>query len=296
MAGPNSRRTLAARLKEKRIIVAPGVYDAVTARIADRMGFEALYMTGYGTVASHLGLPDAGLATYSEMAARVAVIVENTTTPLIADADTGYGGLLNVRRTVQGYEAAGAAGIQIEDQEMPKKCGHTPGRRVVPIEEMVQKIQVAADARRHDDTVIVARTDARTTLGIDEALRRGEAYARAGADVLFIESPETEAELALIGRSFDVPVLCNVVNTGRTPELPSKQLEELGFRIAIYPGMALKAAAQAVTAAYSYLHGQGTTLGTNVALMDSRELHELMGFPEVWEFEKRWHTGTGAAE
>lgn len=155
-----------------------------------------------------------------------------------------------------------------------------PGRRVVPVEEMVQKIQVAADARRHDDTVIVARTDARTTLGIDEALRRGEAYAKAGADVLFIESPETEAELALIGRSFDVPVLCNVVNTGRTPELPSKQLEELGFRIAIYPGMALKAAAQAVTAAYSYLHGQGTTLGTNVALMDSKELHELMGFPK----------------
>ncbi|MCC7273478.1 MAG: isocitrate lyase/PEP mutase family protein [Alphaproteobacteria bacterium] len=296
MAGPNGRRSLAARLKEKRIIVAPGVYDAVTARIADRMGFEALYMTGYGTVASHLGLPDAGLATYSEMAARVAVIVENTTTPLIADADTGYGGLLNVRRTVQGYEAAGAAGIQIEDQEMPKKCGHTPGRRVVPIEEMVQKIQVAVDARRHDDTLIVARTDARTTLGIDEALRRGEAFAKAGADVLFIESPETEEELARIGRSFDVPTLCNVVNTGRTPELPSEQLQALGFRIAIYPGMALKAASQAVTAAYGYLHGRGTTLGINVPLMDSKELHDLMGFPDVWAFEKRWHTGTGAAE
>lgn len=296
MAGLNGRRSLAARLKEKRIIVAPGVYDAVTARVADRMGFEALYMTGYGTVASHLGLADAGLATYSEMVARVAVIAENTTTPLIADADTGYGGLLNVRRTVQGYEAAGAAGIQIEDQEMPKKCGHTPGRRVVPLEEMVQKIQVAVDARRHEDTLIVARTDARTTLGIDEALRRGAAFAKAGAHVLFIESPETEEELSMIGRSFDTPVLCNVVNTGRTPELPSKQLEELGFRVAIYPGMALKAAAQAASAAYGYLRGQGTTLGINVPLMDSKEMHELMGFPDVWEFEKRWHTGTGAAD
>ena len=296
MAAPDRRRALAARLKQKKIIVAPGVYDGVTARIADRMGFEALYMTGYGTVASHLGLPDAGLATYSEMVDRVAVIAGNVTTPLIADADTGYGGLLNVRRTIQGYEAAGAAGIQIEDQEMPKKCGHTPGRRVVPIEEMVQKIQVAVDARRHDDTVIVARTDARTTLGLDEALRRGEAFQRAGADVIFIESPETVEELERIGRSFDRPVLCNIVNSGRTPELPSAKLEELGFRIAIYPGMALKAAAQAVAGAYGYLRQQGGTIGINVPLLDSQELHAIMGFPDVWEFEKRWHTGTGAAE
>lgn len=294
MTRGNGRVSLAARLADKRIVVAPGVYDAVTARIADRMGFDALYMTGYGTVASHLGLPDAGIATYTDMVGRVRVIADNITTPLIADADTGYGGLLNVRHTVRGYEAAGAAGIQIEDQETPKKCGHTPGRRVIPLEEMVEKIKVAVDSRRNEDTRIIARTDARTTLGMDEAMRRGEAFQAAGAHVVFIESPETVQELERIGRSFDVPVLCNVVNTGRTPELPAQRLEEIGFGIAIYPGMALKAAAQAATMAYGHLKDQGTTIGVNVPLMDSKDMHALMGFPDVWEFEKRWHTGTGA--
>jgi len=294
MTRGNGRVSLAARLADKRIVVAPGVYDAVTARIADRMGFDALYMTGYGTVASHLGLPDAGIATYTDMVGRVRVIADNITTPLIADADTGYGGLLNIRHTVRGYEAAGAAGIQIEDQETPKKCGHTPGRRVIPLEEMVEKIKVAVDSRRNEDTRIIARTDARTTLGMDEAMRRGEAFQAAGAHVVFIESPETVEELERIGRSFDVPVLCNVVNTGRTPELPAQRLEEIGFGIAIYPGMALKAAAQAATMAYGHLKDQGTTIGVNVPLMDSKDMHALMGFPDVWEFEKRWHTGTGA--
>src|SRR5919108_4676692 len=197
-------RKLKAALARKGLIRAPGVYDMISAKIADGLGFGVLYMTGYGVVASHLGLPDAGLASYTEMVGRVAQICQGTTTPVICDADTGFGGLLNVERTVKGYEAAGAAAIQIEDQTFPKKCGHTPGRRVVPVETMVRKIEVAVGSRTSPDFFIVARTDARTSYGLDEALRRGEAYAKDGADVLFIESPESEEEMARIGGHFDV--------------------------------------------------------------------------------------------
>ena len=165
-------RALRERLAKGEFILAPGIYDGISARVADKMGFPALYMTGYGATASMLGLPDAGLATYSDMVGRAEMICSVIGTPLIADADTGYGGLLNVQRTVRGYEAAGVAAIQIEDQEMPKKCGHTPGRRVVPAEDMVLKIKVAAEARRDPATLIVARTDARTEHGLDEEIGR----------------------------------------------------------------------------------------------------------------------------
>ncbi|MBV8186561.1 MAG: isocitrate lyase/PEP mutase family protein, partial [Alphaproteobacteria bacterium] len=184
MAGNEKAKALRDRLAAGEFILAPGIYDGISARVADRMEFPALYMTGYGATASMLGLPDAGLATYSDMVGRAEMICSVVSTPLIADADTGYGGLLNVQRTVRGYEAAGVAAIQIEDQEMPKKCGHTPGRRVVPAEEMAVKIKVACDARRHPETLIVARTDARTAHGLDEALRRAHLYELAGADII----------------------------------------------------------------------------------------------------------------
>ena len=171
--------SLKQRLSQPGLISAPGVFDMISAKVADGMGFDALYMTGYGTVASHLGLPDAGLATYSDMVGRVRAIARGTSTPLIADGDTGYGGLLNVDFTVRGYEEAGASAIQLEDQEFPKKCGHTPGRRVIPMADMVRKIRVACEARSSADFLIIARTDARTTLGLDEALRRADAYAEA---------------------------------------------------------------------------------------------------------------------
>ena len=216
------RADLRARLHAKELLVAPGVFDGISARIADQMGFEALYMTGYGTVASHLGLPDAGIATYSDMVGRVEVIAGGTMTPLIADGDTGYGGLLNVQYTVRGYEAAGAVAIQLEDQEFPKKCGHMLGRRVVPIEDMVDKVKVAVASRESSDFLIIARTDARTTLGLDEALRRADAYAKAGADILFVESPESIEEMRTIGRSFDRPLIANMVEGGRTPVLDRK--------------------------------------------------------------------------
>src|ERR1700730_9870440 len=231
------RTSLRSRLAKKDLLVAPGVFDGISAKIADQMGFEALYMTGYGTVASHLGLPDAGIATFTDMVSRVAVIAYGTRTPLIADGDTGYGGLLNVQYTVRGYEAAGAVAIQLEDQEFPKKCGHMLGRRVVPIEDMVDKIKAAVASRESSDFLIIARTDARTTLGLDEALRRAEAYAEAGGDVLVLERPESLEEMRTIGRSFDRPLMANMVEGGRTPLADRKTLEEVGYSIAIFPGL-----------------------------------------------------------
>lgn len=275
------------------VVVAPGVYDLVSVRLADRLGFEALYMTGYGTVASHLGLPDAGLATYSDMAGRVEAMSRAARTPLIADADTGYGGLLNVQYTVRGYERAGAQAIQLEDQEFPKKCGHTPGRRVIPAEEMVRKIRVAVESRDSRDFLIVGRTDARTALGLDEALRRGELYAEAGADVVFIESPESEEELSRIGeRLRGVPLLANMVEGGRTPVLGARRLAELGFAIAIYPAIGFLAAAAALDRGYRELKALGSSAGLGTALFDFQEMNRLMGFEDVWRFD-RAHAAPG---
>jgi 2-methylisocitrate lyase-like PEP mutase family enzyme len=279
---------LRARLNQPGLIVAPGVFDMVSLRLADTFGFDALYMTGYGTVASHMGLPDAGLATYSDMVGRVAAMAGMARAPLIADADTGYGGLLNMRHTIRGYEAAGAAAIQLEDQEFPKKCGHTPGRRVIPLEDMVRKIRVAADARTSKDFLIIARTDARTSLGLDEALRRAEAYARAGADILFVESPESEEEMRRIGQSFDVPLVANMVERGRTPVLSQAELESIGYKIAIFPVTALLASVQAMTAVYQQFKQHGSSAGGQTPLYDFGDLTKLMGFEDVWAFEKRY--------
>src|ERR1700761_2130487 len=185
---------LKAIVKSGRFVVAPGVFDMFSARVADRLPFEALYMTGYGVSGSYLGVADAGLVSYADMVGRARQIAEGISKPLIADADTGFGGLLNVRHTVRGYEAAGVQAIQMEDQGMPKKCGHTEGRQVVPLNDMLKKIEVALEARRSDDMLIIARTDSRTTLGLDEAIRRAKAFARAGADIVFVESPETADE------------------------------------------------------------------------------------------------------
>lgn len=275
---------LARTLNSGAFVAAPGIYDLISARVADRMGFSALYMTGYGVAASHLGLPDAGYMTYTDMLGRVRQICERTTTPLIADADTGFGGALNVQQAVRGYEQAGCQAIQIEDQEFPKKCGHTLGRRVIPLEDMVTKIRVAADSRRSEDFLIIARTDARTSLGLDEALRRGEAFAEAGADILFIESPESEGEMAQIGARFDRPLLANLVEGGRTPMLSRARLTELGYRVAIYPATGFLTTARALQGAYG-------AVGADEAapnLLDFGDMNDLMGFPEVWAFDEKY--------
>jgi 2-methylisocitrate lyase-like PEP mutase family enzyme len=268
------------------LTVAPGIFDGISARMADPHGFDMLYMTGYGTVASHLGVPDAGIASYTDMVGRVQVMADVVTTPFIADGDTGYGGLLNVQHTVRGYEKAGAAGIQIEDQEFPKKCGHTPGRKVIPLEDMIQKIQVAVETRDSSDFLIVTRTDARTDLGLDEALRRGEAFAKAGADVLYIESPETEEEMAKICASFDLPLLVNVVDGGSTPVLSKQEYIDLGYQIAIYPGTGFLAVGHALNSVYATLKKTGASLDLDVTLRDFMTFSKDMGFQDVWDFDK----------
>lgn len=275
---------LAARLRAGDFIAAPGVYDLISARVADRLGFPALYMTGYGVAASHLGMPDAGYMTFTDMLGRVRQICERTATPLIADADTGFGGALNVQQAVRGYEQAGCQAIQIEDQEFPKKCGHTLGRRVIALEDMVTKIRVAADSRRSADFLIIARTDARTSLGLEEALRRGEAFAAAGADILFIESPESEAEMAEIGARFERPVIANLVEGGRTPMVSRDRLIELGYQAAIYPATGFLTTARALDGAYRALESDQPA----PHLLPFEEMNDLMGFPEVWAFDEKY--------
>jgi 2-methylisocitrate lyase-like PEP mutase family enzyme len=274
-------------LANKEFILAPGIFDLISALLADREDFNALYVTGYGTVASYLGLPDAGLATYRDMIERIAQMVKMTTKPVIADADTGYGGLLNVRHTVRGYEDAGVSAIQIEDQEFPKKCGHTPGRRVVPLEDMVRKIEVAVDSRRSDDFLIIARTDSRTTLGLDEAIRRGKAFAKAGADVVFVESPESEDEMRRVAEEIDAPLFANMVNGGRTPLLSADRLKELGYAIAIHPAVGFLAVGAALSKAYADLAKNGET-SANIDLYSFAEFNKLLGFEDVWAFEKKF--------
>jgi 2-methylisocitrate lyase-like PEP mutase family enzyme len=278
-------KTLKPLLQAKQFITAPGVFDLVSAKLADRTDAQALYMTGYGTVASYLGLPDAGLATYSQMLDRVETIAQSVRKPLIADGDTGYGGLLNVHHTVRGYEKAGAAVIQLEDQQFPKKCGHTPNRHVIPAEEMVNKIKVACDARSSDDFLILARTDALSSLGVDEAIRRGEAYARAGADIIFIESPETVEEMRKIGSALDVPLLSNQLHGGRTPILPQAQLKEMGYSVAIYATAGLFAASHALANVYAAL-AQGQPVEEPLYAFD--DFVQMIGFQEVWDFEEKY--------
>jgi 2-methylisocitrate lyase-like PEP mutase family enzyme len=289
----DKRAALAARIRGREWTSLPGIFEMISARIADGMGFPGLYMTGYGTVASYLGVPDAGLATYTDMLDRVVKFAEVCATPFIADGDTGYGGLLNVERTVKGYERAGAAGIQIEDQQFPKKCGHTPGRRVIPLEEAAAKIKLAVASRDSEDFLIVARTDARGAHGLEEALRRGEAFAKAGADVLFIESPQSVEEMERVGKAFKgKPLLANMVEGGLTPVLLVNELARIGYSLAIFPGTAFLAMGAAVRKVYEHILATGSSVGAPVPLDDFKAFSKLMGFEHVWDFEKKW-TGLG---
>jgi len=288
MTASEKRERLAELLRRQEFIVAPGVFEMISAKIADRLGFEALYMTGYGVAASHLGLPDAGLASFSDVLARVRTLAGGTSTPLICDADTGFGGLLNVQHTVRGFEDAGCAAVQIEDQQTPKKCGYTRGRRVVAIDDMVRKIEVALQARRDPNLLIIARTDARGSLGLDEAIRRGQAFAKAGADVVFIQGPESIEELERIGSEIDRPLLVNLGHGDTTPVLPAEQLKELRFSIAIYPGLAMLAAAHTLESVYESIKRDGDSSNVSTPRYDFEAMHRLMGFEEVWAFEKKW--------
>lgn len=286
LTGVERRALLRSRIRKGELVVAPGVFEMISATIADRMGFDSLYMTGYGTVASYLGLPDAGLASYTDMVHRVQQFATITSTPMICDADTGYGGLLNVMHTVRGYEAAGACAIQLEDQEFPKKCGHMLGRRVVSADLMADKIRVAVETRSDPNLLIIARTDARTTLGLDEALRRAERYARAGADLLFVESPESVEEMQTICRSFDLPLVANMVEGGRTPVLTRDELKALGYGLAIFPASAFLAAGAAFESVYKVIQSEGSTARSSVPMYEFPRFSELMGFDWVASFDQ----------
>jgi 2-methylisocitrate lyase-like PEP mutase family enzyme len=276
------------RIRHGQFIVAPGVYDMISAMLAERVGFDAVYASGFWLTASNLGIPDAGLVTFTQMLERVAQVVAKSSAPVIADADTGFGGLLNVHHTVRGYERAGASAIQIEDQEFPKKCGHTPYRRVVPMQEMEAKIRVAVEARSSADFLVIARTDARTGYGFDEAVRRGQAYARAGADIVFVESLQSDEEMRQACAAIEAPMMANMSDGGHTPIRPASELQALGYALAIFPAMAALAAAAAVERTLRHLKSTGTSASEVEELFRFDEFCRMVGFADVWAFEEKW--------
>jgi carboxyvinyl-carboxyphosphonate phosphorylmutase len=293
MNGKNGK-AVAERLQEDHILVAPGAHDALTARIIEAVGFEAVYMTGYGASATLLGRPDVGLLTFSEMVDHARNIVDAVNVPVLADADTGYGNAVNVIRTTKAYERAGVAVMQLEDQVAPKKCGHMLGRDVIPKDEMVGKIHAACDARQsRDNMLVMARTDARTSYGIDEAIARGHAYEEAGADILFIESVESEDEMRRVTSEFSVPVLANMLEGGRTPFLSAPELEKIGYDLVIYCVSSTYATAQAMFKLMTELKETGTTkrLLDTGDLIPFEKFNELIGLPQVREFESKYATG-----
>ncbi|MDR3556790.1 MAG: isocitrate lyase/PEP mutase family protein [Syntrophobacteraceae bacterium] len=285
-----ARKALRLLLEGDKLIVAPGAHNGISARIIEKVGFKALYATGYGASASQLSLPDVGLMTMTEMVDHMNNLVEAVSIPVIADGDTGYGNVINTVRTVRQFEKAGVAAIQLEDQVMPKKCGHMLGREIVARDEMVGKIEASVEARTDDDLVIIARTDARTKYGIDEAIRRGQAYAKAGADVIFIESPETIEEMKLINRSIEKPTLANVVERGRTPQLPAGEMEKIGYKIAIFPISGLLAATKALFEVFGRLMETGSTNSVLENLYDFEGFNLLMGVEKIREMEGRYQT------
>lgn len=269
--------------------VAPGVADAFAARLVALEGFEAIYMTGFGTSLTRLGMPDVGLLTASEMVDNAYRIADASALPLVADADTGYGNPINTRRTIRDYEKAGVAGVHIEDQSWPKRCGHLAGKRVISAAEMVAKIKAACDARRDPDFVIIARCDAIAVEGLDAALERGERYREAGADVLFIEAPVGRAEVERVAQRFaGVPLLYNMAASGKTPDLPADELGKLGFRLAIYPNWLILAAIPAMQNLLKELKRTGSIAHMRDKVATFKQFTDIAGLPEIQELEIRY--------
>jgi carboxyvinyl-carboxyphosphonate phosphorylmutase len=274
-------------LREPGIIVAPGAYDCLTAKLIEREGFPAVYMTGAGTAVTRLGKPDLGFATLSEMLSNAAAMASTVSIPLIADADTGYGGALNAYRTVREYEKAGVAALHIEDQVFPKRCGHLDGKQVVPTEEMVIKLRAAVEARIDPDFVVIARSDALAVTGLDDTLRRCHAYAEAGADVLFIEAVRTHEEIERIVREVSVPLLYNFVEHGKSPLLSVAELERLGFKLVIFPGSIMLAVLPLVREILGKIKQHGTTEVLLDRMTNVVELFETMGLSDMLALDAR---------
>jgi len=292
--GTGGRASLRDLLRGDGIVVAPGAYDMLSALLIQQAGFPCVYLTGNGQAASALGLPDLGFITLSEMAERVRRTAAIVDLPIIADADDGYGNLLQVQRAVREFEAAGAAAIQIEDQASPKKCGHELERTLVEPEEMIARLRAATDARRNPQTVIIARTDARTTHGLAEAIRRERLYVAAGAEVAFVESPESEEEFREAARAIPAPVLANMVETGRSPYLSWQRLQELGCKIAIYPGSAFLAASGAVRATLAEIRERGRAEQTLERMLSLKEYHAVLHFQDYLTTERRLRASAAA--
>jgi 2-methylisocitrate lyase-like PEP mutase family enzyme len=290
----DKRRLFKERLQHGPIVIAPGCYDAFSVKLVEFVGFEAVYMTGAGVSAGLVGMPDVGLLTMTEMVEQARRISDATGLPIISDADTGYGGPLNVRRTVEQFERTGACAIHLEDQEIPKKCGHLEGKRVISAGRMVDRLKASLDARPDENFLIIARTDARATHGLDEALDRGRLYAETGADVIFIEAPESVDEVEEIGRRFkDVPLLMNRGGGGKTPALSAAELERMGFQIVIFPGDLQKAAGKAMIEILSILKETGNTDSAQAMMMSFEERFEILGLSRFRELESLYSRDEG---
>ena len=284
--------SLRARLVRPPILIAPGVYDPLTALIAERAGFEALYVSGAAIAYTRLGRPDIGLVSLSEVVDTVALIRDRVDSNLIVDADTGYGNALNVERTVRLLERAGASAIQLEDQDFPKRCGHLDNKALIPAAEMAGKIKAAVDARRSDDTLIIARTDAVAVEGFDQAAARAVRYRDAGADMLFIEAPRERAELARIGALMGkaTPLMANMVEGGKTPMLSAQELQALGFAMVIFPGAIVRALAKTAEDFYAALKAHGSSESFRTRMFDFNALNSLIGTPDMLERGKQYET------
>jgi len=282
------KRTLRELLSQREFFYAPGVFDMLSLHITNSIGFDAVYASGYWLTGSYLGLPDVGLAGYTDMIDRVARVCEFSAQPVIADADTGYGGLVNLRHTVRGYERAGVKGFQLEDQIFPKKCGHVANRPVIECRDMVQKIKLVLDTRLSDEMLVIARTDARTDHGLTEALDRAAAYAEAGADMVFVEAAESKDEMRKICSSLPAPVLVNMAEGGKTPILTVDELRGLGFAAAIFPGTTALTAMHTVSEALKHLRSTGSSRHPDLPAYPFREMSRLLGMDEVQAFEAEW--------
>lgn len=291
LSGPTEPRArLRALLAGGGPVVAPGAYDALSARLVEQAGFDVVYMTGFGTTASLIGRPDVGLLTGSEMVDNARRIVAAVDVPVIADADTGYGNAINVVRTVQLYEQAGVAGLHLEDQVNPKKCGHMSGKAVIDVDEMAGKIRAAVAARRDPDLLLIARTDAAAVEGLDAAIARARVYADAGADVLFVEAPTSEADIARVAAELSgvAPLVFNWAEGGRTPAIPLDRIAELGFSLVLYPIGTLLAATAGIRSLLETLRADGTPVAAMPGLPTFGGFTDLIGLPEIHDLETRF--------
>jgi 2-methylisocitrate lyase-like PEP mutase family enzyme len=282
------RQVLRTLLAERELVVAPGAFGPMVARMVERHGFPAVYMTGAGTALARYGLPDVGLLTMTEMVDSAALICESVSIPVIADADTGYGNELNVRRTVRAFERAGVAAIHLEDQVTPKKCGHLLGKRLIPMAEMASKLHAAYDARTDPDFVLIARCDALAVEGMEAVRARGEAYVEAGADVVFVESPTSIEQIQAIPTMFNVPTLLNLASSGRTPYLKEAELARLGYGVVILPNYTMAAAIKAMNRVLATIKNTGNIELVLDQCATFEEMMDLAGLAEVKELEKRY--------